>query len=54
MGETNLHQSEEDEERAFWLAVSSVSMAAIWGNEEDDVYEQLLKAECPAVIDTKD
>jgi len=53
MGETNLHQSEEDEERAFWLALSSFSMAAIWDNEEDDVYEQLLKAESPAVVDTK-
>jgi len=54
MGETNPHQIEEDEERAFWLAVSLPAMDAIWGNEEDDVYEQLLEAESPAVVDTKD
>ena len=54
MGETNLHQSEEDEERAFWLALSSFSMAAIWDNEEDDVYEQLLETDRPADLDTKD
>ena len=53
MGETDLHQSEEDEERAFWLAASLPAMDAIWGNE-DDVYEQLLKTDLPADLDTKD
>ncbi|MFL5384809.1 MAG: hypothetical protein ACJ8GN_19980 [Longimicrobiaceae bacterium] len=46
--------SEEDEERQFWLAVSSVSMKAIWDNEEDDVYEQLLETNRPADLKTKD
>jgi predicted DNA-binding antitoxin AbrB/MazE fold protein len=27
----------------FWLRASESSLAAIWDNEEDDVYEQLLK-----------
>ena len=53
MGETDLHQTEEDE-RTFWLAASLPSMNAIWGNEEDDVYEQLLKTDPPADLDTKD
>jgi hypothetical protein len=54
MGEKTPRLSEEDEERQFWLACSSLSMRAIWDNEEDDVYEQLLKAERPADIETKD
>jgi hypothetical protein len=27
----------------FWLGASQQSLAAVWDNEEDDVYEQLLK-----------
>jgi hypothetical protein len=54
MGETDLHQSEEDEERAFWFVASRSSMDVIWGNEEDDVYEQLLKVDRPVDLDTKD
>jgi hypothetical protein len=54
MGETNLHQIEEDEERAFWLAASRPSMEAFWANEEDDVYAELLKTDRPADLDTKD
>jgi hypothetical protein len=54
MGETNQHQTEEDEEREFWLAASRPSMDAIWGNEEDDVNEQLLKTGRPVDLDTKD
>ncbi|HEV7587674.1 MAG TPA: hypothetical protein VGO40_06050 [Longimicrobium sp.] len=54
MGETDLHQSEEEEERAFWLAVSRPSMDAIWANDEDDVYAELLKTDRPADLDTKD
>jgi hypothetical protein len=54
MGEAGTQLSEEDEERAFWLAASLPSMDAIWGNEEDDVYEQLLGADRPAALDTKD
>lgn len=42
MVEKSYQLSEEDEERQFWLAVSSVSMKAIWDNEEDGVYEVLL------------
>ena len=34
---------EPDEERKFWAAVSSYSLAAIWDNPEDDVYAELLK-----------
>jgi hypothetical protein len=30
-------------EAEFWLRASESSLAAIWDNEEDDVYEQLLK-----------
>jgi hypothetical protein len=54
MGETNPHQTEEDEERAFWLAASRPAMHAIWGNVEDDVYAELLKTDRPADLDTKD
>jgi len=53
MGETRPHQSEEDEEREFWLAVSRPAMNAIWGNEEDDVYEQLLETNRPADLEIK-
>lgn len=27
----------------FWLSASEPSLASVWGNQEDDVYEQLLK-----------
>ena len=30
----------DDEE--FWLRASNSSLASIWGNNEDDTYEQLL------------
>jgi hypothetical protein len=33
----------EDEEKAFWLAASLPAMRALWDNEEDDIYEQLLE-----------
>lgn len=32
-----------DDETDFWLHASQVSLDAIWGNSEDDVYAQLLK-----------
>lgn len=31
----------DDEE--FWLRASESSLASVWANQEDDVYEQLLK-----------
>ena len=31
------------EEVEFWLRASETSLASVWGNREDDVYEQLLK-----------
>ena len=27
----------------FWLRASDSSLASVWNNEEDDVYEQLLQ-----------
>lgn len=27
----------------FWLGVSQSSLASVWNNTEDDIYEQLLK-----------
>jgi hypothetical protein len=45
MGEPEPPVSEEDEERQFWILPSLSSMKAIWDNEEDDVYEQLLTDE---------
>ena len=48
MGETSHHQMEEDEERAFWLAASRPAMDAIWGNEQDDVYAELLLKRSPS------
>ena len=30
-------------EAEFWLRASESSLASVWDNEEDDVYEQLLK-----------
>jgi hypothetical protein len=54
MGKTTPKLSEEDEERQFWLACSSLSLRAIWDNEEDDVYEQLLETDRAADLKTKD
>ena len=31
-----------DDEDQFWLDASRVSLAAVWDNEEDDIYVQLL------------
>jgi AF2212-like protein len=31
------------DEAEFWLQASASSLAAVWDNQEDDVYEQLLK-----------
>jgi hypothetical protein len=27
----------------FWMRASASSLATVWDNEEDDIYEQLLK-----------
>lgn len=27
----------------FWMSASESSLASVWANQEDDVYEQLLK-----------
>ena len=31
------------DEAGFWLRASESSLASVWDNEEDDIYEQLLK-----------
>lgn len=31
-----------DEDKEFWLSASEESLNAIWDNEEDDVYAELL------------
>ncbi len=31
------------DESEFWLRAGESSLASVWDNEEDDVYEQLLK-----------
>jgi len=31
------------DEGEFWLRASESSLASVWDNQEDDVYEQLLK-----------
>jgi hypothetical protein len=31
------------DEAGFWLRASEPSLSSVWHNEEDDVYEQLLK-----------
>ena len=31
------------DEEEFWLRASESSLASAWDNEEDDIYEQLLK-----------
>ena len=33
----------EDDSSSFWLAASQPSLDAVWDNEEDDVYAELLK-----------
>ena len=33
-----------DDDMAFWLGVNQSALDAIWNNEEDDVYAELLKA----------
>ena len=30
-----------DDEREFWLKASQTSLAAVWDNNEDDIYAQL-------------
>jgi hypothetical protein len=32
-----------EEEDKFWLQTSQVSLNAVWNNDEDDVYAQLLQ-----------
>ncbi len=32
-----------DDETDFWLQTSQVSLDAVWNNDEDDVYAQLLQ-----------
>lgn len=32
-----------DDEAEFWLATSQISLDAVWDNNEDDVYAQLLQ-----------
>lgn len=31
------------DESEFWLRVGEPSIASVWDNQEDDIYEQLLK-----------
>jgi hypothetical protein len=31
-----------DDENDFWLKASQTSLAAVWDNDEDDIYAQLL------------
>ncbi len=31
------------DDREFWLRASESSLRSVWDNEEDDVYERLLK-----------
>ncbi len=33
-----------DHEFDFWLRVSEVALDDVWGNEEDDIYAELLAA----------
>ena len=33
----------QDDQNDFWMAASQSSLAKIWDNPEDDVYEQLLE-----------
>lgn len=33
-----------DDEAEFWLEASQISLDAVWDNNEDDVYAQLLEA----------
>jgi len=33
-----------DEDTQFWLQASQSALAAVWGNDEDEVYAQLLEA----------
>jgi len=34
---------DEDDTNAFWLEASQSSLGAVWDNEEDDIYAQLLE-----------
>lgn len=33
----------DDQESQFWLKTSQLSLEAVWNNQEDDVYAELLK-----------
>lgn len=35
------------DDREFWMAASSLSMARIWGNPADDVYAELVHQSAP-------
>lgn len=35
-----------EDERDFWLEASRVSLDAVWDNEADDVYAELLEVSC--------
>ena len=41
--ETELLVTIHADDAGFWLRTSASSLAAVWDNEEDDIYEQLLK-----------
>jgi hypothetical protein len=32
-----------DDENEFWIKASQTSLAAVWDNDEDDIYAQLLQ-----------
>ena len=40
MMDTMDHELDADER--FWLVLSELSLAAIWDNEDDDIYAELL------------
>jgi hypothetical protein len=39
-----LQLSKPSEGSKFWLQASQSSLSRVWGNTDDDIYEQLLKS----------
>jgi hypothetical protein len=39
----NQSDRDENDETQFWLQTSQVSLDAVWNNDEDDIYAQLLQ-----------
>lgn len=40
----------DDEETEFWAAASESALSAVWGNDGDNIYAELLKKQCSSAM----